>query len=70
MKPRPELIWATAHDILTAKQLEAFTLRYRHHLSVTDIAAHLGISRQATTERLAKAERRIAQELRTRRQAA
>lgn len=67
---RSTLIWETAHNVLTAKQLEAFTLRHAHGLTLTDIAAHLGISRQATTERLAKAERRIAQELRTRRQAA
>lgn len=57
-------IWQAANQILTAKQLEAFTLRYRRGLSHADIAVHLGISRQAVSERLAKAEHRIAHHLR------
>lgn len=62
-------IWATANQILTRKQLEAFTLRHQHQLSLADIAHHLGISRQAATERLRKAEQRIAQHLPTRKAA-
>lgn len=63
-------IWATAAIVLTPKQLEAFTLHHQHDLSLNDIAHHLGISRQAATERVRKAEQRIAQHLPTRKAAA
>lgn len=67
---RADHIWAAAAEVLTAKQLEAFTLRHRHELAIPDIAAHLGISRQAVSERIAKAELRIARHLATRKAAA
>jgi DNA-directed RNA polymerase specialized sigma24 family protein len=62
-QPTEQRIWATANQTLTRKQLEAFTLRHRYQLTVTDIAAHLGISRQAVEARLQHANRRIAHHL-------
>jgi DNA-directed RNA polymerase specialized sigma24 family protein len=60
---RQPTIWQTAAQILTPKQLEAFTLHHRYELTITDIAAHLQITRQAVDARITAAERRLANHL-------
>lgn len=52
-------LWRIAGQVLTEKQWEAFELRYRHHLTEADIAHHLGVTRQAVSDRLRKAAQRI-----------
>ena len=52
-------LWRIAGQVLTEKQWEAFELRYRHHLTEADIAHHLGVTRQAVSDRLRKGAERI-----------
>lgn len=59
MAPTEQQIWQAAHQTLTQKQLEAFTLHHRYQLTVADIAEHLGVTRQAVDARLWNANRRI-----------
>lgn len=59
MKLEAEM-WRIARQVLTERQLEVFELRYHHDLAVADIAAHLGITRQAVYQRLTLAAGKIA----------
>lgn len=53
-------IWRIAGQVLTDRQFEVLELRYRHDLAVADIAAHLGVTRQAIDQRLQRAAEKIA----------
>ncbi len=56
---RLELVWRAAHNVLTDKQLEAFTLRHGSDYSFQRIGDELGISRQAARERVLGSERKV-----------